>query len=40
METDDISFGIVPIKNPLSGHLYVPAVGEIIKDIAGLSTLF
>lgn len=22
------------IKNPLSGHIYVPAVGEIIKDIA------
>ena len=24
---------IVSIKNPLSGHIYVPAVGEIIMDI-------
>lgn len=26
---------IVSIKNPLSGHIYVPAVGEIIRDIEG-----
>ena len=26
---------IVSIKNPLSGHIYVPAVGEIIRDIDG-----
>lgn len=25
---------ILSIKNPLSGHIYVPAVGEIIRDIA------
>ena len=25
---------IVSIKNPLSGHIYVPKVGEIIMDIA------
>ena len=24
---------VVSIKNPLSGHIYVPAVGEIIRDI-------
>ena len=24
---------IVSIKNPLSGHIYVPAVGELIMDI-------
>ena len=24
---------IVSIKNPLSGHIYVPQVGEIIMDI-------
>ncbi|WP_442871105.1 DUF3737 family protein, partial [Acutalibacter muris] len=23
---------IVSIKNPLSGHIYVPCVGEIIRD--------
>lgn len=23
---------IVSIKNPLSGHIYVPQVGEIIRD--------
>lgn len=26
---------IVSIKNPLSGHIYVPAAGEIIRDIEG-----
>lgn len=26
---------IVSIKNPLSGHIYVPEVGEIIRDIEG-----
>lgn len=26
---------IASIKNPLSGHIYVPAVGEIIRDIEG-----
>ena len=26
---------ILSIKNPLSGHIYVPAVGEIIRDIEG-----
>ena len=26
---------IVSIKNPLSGRIRVPAVGEIIRDIAG-----
>lgn len=26
---------VVSIKNPLSGHIYVPAVGEIILDIDG-----
>lgn len=26
---------IISIKNPLSGHIYVPKVGEIIRDIAG-----
>ncbi len=26
---------IVSIKNPLSGHIYVPKVGEIIRDIEG-----
>lgn len=26
---------IISIKNPLSGHVYVPAVGEIIRDIEG-----
>lgn len=26
---------IISIKNPLSGHIYVPAVGEIIRDIEG-----
>lgn len=24
---------VISIKNPLSGHIYVPAVGEIIRDI-------
>lgn len=24
---------VISIKNPLSGHIYVPSVGEIIKDI-------
>ena len=26
---------VVSIKNPLSGHITVPAVGEIIRDISG-----
>lgn len=26
---------IVSIKNPLSGHIYVPAAGEVIRDIPG-----
>lgn len=26
---------VVSIKNPLSGHIYVPAVGEVIRDIDG-----
>lgn len=26
---------ILSIKNPMSGHIYVPAVGEIIRDIEG-----
>lgn len=26
---------IVSIKNPLAGHIYVPAVGEVIRDIDG-----
>lgn len=26
---------IASIKNPLSGHIYVPKVGEIIRDIEG-----
>ena len=26
---------VASIKNPLSGHIYVPAVGEIIRDIEG-----
>ena len=26
---------ILSIKNPLSGHIRVPAVGEIIRDIEG-----
>ena len=29
-----ISTPVVSIKNPLSGHIYVPAVTEIIRDIA------
>lgn len=28
-----IKAAVVSIKNPLSGHIYVPAVGEIIMDI-------
>ena len=28
-----ITTPVVSIKNPLSGHIYVPAVGEIIRDI-------
>ncbi len=28
---------ILSIKNPLSGHIYVPTVGEIIRDIEGAS---
>lgn len=28
-----IKTAVVSIKNPLSGHIYVPAVGEIIMDI-------
>lgn len=27
---------IISIKNPLSGHIYAPAVGEIIRDIEGV----
>ena len=30
-----ITTPVVSIKNPLSGHIYVPAVGEIIRDIDG-----
>ena len=44
MEDTDLSFErsdveatltapIVSIKNPLSGHIYVPEVGELIMDI-------
>ena len=28
-----LTASIVSIKNPLSGHIYVPQVGEIIMDI-------
>ena len=28
---------IVSIKNPISGHIYVPAVGKIIRDIEGVN---
>lgn len=30
-----ITTPVVSIKNPLAGHIYVPAVGEIIRDIDG-----
>lgn len=30
-----ITSAVVSIKNPLSGHIYVPEVGEVIKDIEG-----
>ena len=30
-----ITTPVVSIKNPLSGHIYVPAVAEIIRDIPG-----
>lgn len=30
-----ITTSVVSIKNPLAGHIYVPAVGEIIHDIDG-----
>ena len=26
---------VISIKNPYSGHIYVPAAGEIIRDIPG-----
>ena len=29
----DITTPVISIKNPLSGHITVPAVGEIIRDI-------
>ena len=31
----EITTPVVSIKNPLSGHIAVPAVGEIIRDITG-----
>ena len=30
----DITTPVISIKNPLSGHITVPAVGEVIRDIA------
>ena len=30
-----ITTPVISIKNPLSGHISVPAVGEIIRDIPG-----
>lgn len=27
-----VTSGVISIKNPLSGHIYVPSVGEIIRD--------
>lgn len=29
----DITTDVISIKNPVSGHIYVPSVGEIINDI-------
>ena len=29
----EITTPVISIKNPLSGHIIVPAVGEIIRDI-------
>ena len=31
----DITTEVISIKNPLSGRISVPAVGEIIRDIPG-----
>ena len=31
-----ITTPVISIKNPLSGHIYVPKVGELIQDIAGI----
>lgn len=31
-----ITTPVISIKNPLSGHIYVPEVGAFIQDIAGI----
>ena len=31
----EITTPVISIKNPLSGHISVPEVGEIIRDIPG-----
>lgn len=28
-----LTTGVISIKNPISGHIYVPSVGEVIRDI-------
>ena len=30
-----ITTPVISIKNPLSGHISVPAVGEVIRDLSG-----